>query len=72
MWATLTLNYPHYFTKHYFEVAHYNLMCDKLVWVFLPAYLDEISRPYMYHKIINVNKGMYNKINVVRTKFQPI
>ena len=47
-------------------------MCDKLVWVFLPAYLDEISRPYMYHKIINVNKGMYNKINVVCTKFQPI
>ena len=46
-------------------------MCENFVWVFLSAYLDEISRQDKYYKITNINKGKYHKIIVIRTKFQP-
>ena len=53
------------------EVVHCNFQCEKLVWGFLFAYLDENSRHGKYYKVTIANQKEYYKINVDNTKFQP-
>jgi hypothetical protein len=63
---------PTLFLLFYFEKAHYNLLFEKLVWLFSSAYLDGDSRQAKYYKTsTKVNEGTYYKINVGHTKFQP-
>ena len=45
------------------EDVHSNFQCEKLVWTFSSAYLDENSRPNKYCTIVECDQGKNCKIN---------
>ena len=52
-------------------MVHCNCQCEKLVWIFSSAYLDENWRQGKHYRITNVNQGNYYQLHVSHTIFQP-
>ena len=67
MWAALLPIIHPIFLDKKIEVTLCNSHCEKSVWIFSFAYLDENSREGKYYKITNLKQGIYYKTNVGHT-----